>query len=527
MEQATDLFDNLEGCIRKPLEMLTEELPLQQYVGDNISQAVVEGEVALPGGLREETNVLSVEGMAVLTSSNAQLDRIDVDGKVTFHVLYTQGDPTHVSALEASAEFTHNVVFEGANTGMTAPVSLMVEHVQASAQGGRLRVMAILRVQTRILSDEPISVVTGLENVEGLMMKTEKISGCQPVGSGKQDVLIRDECELSGVLQITDTLYATATAVVQDVMGGEERATIIGNILLEVTHASTMPQRPLVITRHTIPFEETLSLMGENGDSLCCNATVKDVAVLSQEGQEEGERTMRAEILLCLTAQATRKCEMNLMLDAYTTKDCMIMPKKQAVIRALSHRQVHTAESGKMTLLLDGQAPARTPLRATLRPVVTDTLRAGGKLCIEGMMAITFIYMTDENNIPRTYETEEPFQLTFTSDITAPESIIVTPSNVEVSGITSDRVEIKYILHMSCYDIELADEPLVIDIRQEPAPSVESGIMLYFSQPGETLWDIAKRYRVSCESLQRMNPALQEVTDKNLQPVILWRRGNL
>ena len=45
--------------------------------------------------------------------------------------------------------------------------------------------------------------------------------------------------------------------------------------------------------------------MGENGDSLCCDAVVKDVAVLSQEGAGEGERTLRAEVLLGLTVRAT------------------------------------------------------------------------------------------------------------------------------------------------------------------------------------------------------------------------------
>ena len=174
-------------------EVLREELPLQRFVGESLSQAVVEGEVALPGGLREETTVLSAEAMAVLERSLAQADRVTVDGKVVFHVLYTQGDPTHISALEASAEFTHPVELPGAQEGMTAPVSLMVEHVEAAAQGGRLHLMAILRVQARVFSDEPMEVVTGVRGMEGLMLRTETLGGCQAVARGEQDVLVRDE----------------------------------------------------------------------------------------------------------------------------------------------------------------------------------------------------------------------------------------------------------------------------------------------------------------------------------------------
>lgn len=90
-----------DGGAQTP-EILREELPMQRFEGQKTSQAVVEGEVALPGGLREETRILCSEAMAVLEQTDVQSGRVDAEGKVTFHVLYTQGDPTLVSALEAS-----------------------------------------------------------------------------------------------------------------------------------------------------------------------------------------------------------------------------------------------------------------------------------------------------------------------------------------------------------------------------------------------------------------------------------------
>ena len=202
-DRSMDFLEKQSAGAAKALEVLREELPLQRFVGESLSQAVVEGEVALPGGLREETTVLSAEAMAVLDRSVAEADRVTAEGKVVFHVLYTQGDPTHVSALEASAEFSHPVELPGAQAGMTAPVSLMVEHVEASAQGGRLHLMAILRVQVRVFSDEPMEVVTGVRGADGLMLRTETLSGCQTVARGEQDVLVRDECDLGAVLQLS------------------------------------------------------------------------------------------------------------------------------------------------------------------------------------------------------------------------------------------------------------------------------------------------------------------------------------
>ena len=118
-DKSMDFLEKQGSSAAKALEVLREELPLQRFVGESLSQAVVEGEVALPGGLREETTVLSAEAMAVLDRSAAEADRVTAEGKVVFHVLYTQGDPTHVSALEASAEFSHPVELTGAPSSGT------------------------------------------------------------------------------------------------------------------------------------------------------------------------------------------------------------------------------------------------------------------------------------------------------------------------------------------------------------------------------------------------------------------------
>ena len=140
------------------------------------------------------------------------------------------------------------------------------------------------------------------------------------------------------------------------------------------------------------------------------------------------------------------------------------------------------------------------------------------------MMEVTLLYMTDDTETPQTYQTEEPFRMCFACEVSLPESLVLTTSNIDVNGITSDRVEVKYILHLDCHDVQLAGEALVTQVEQEPAEEAEPGILMYFSQPGESLWDIAKRYRVSCDSLKRMNPDLEEEGSTQAQRVILWRK---
>ena len=367
-DKSMDFLEKQGSSATKALEVLREELPLQRFVGESLSQAVVEGEVALPGGLREETTVLSAEAMAVLDRSAAEADRVTAEGKVVFHVLYTQGDPTHVSALEASAEFSHPVELAGAQSGMNAPVSLMVEHVEAGAQGGRLHLMAILRVQVRAFLGRAHGGGHGHSRgrwPDAAHRNAQRLSdrgGGRHTGRACARRMRPGRRSCRSPIRCMPRPFAT----VQDVMGGEERATLSGNILLEVVHRSAMPSRPLVVTRHTIPFEETVSLTGDEGDSLCAGAVVKDVAVLSQEGAGGG-RAARFGRRCCwgLNAQAARQT------GPVPAAGRLYHPGRSAC-RWRSRQSggpwrtssCTPPKAANCTLLLDGQTPVRTPLRA-------------------------------------------------------------------------------------------------------------------------------------------------------------------
>lgn len=71
-------------------QLRKETVTMEQVTAHGASQAVVEGEITLPGGLREETHVLHAGGMAVVDSAESGADRATLSGKVIFHVLYTQ-----------------------------------------------------------------------------------------------------------------------------------------------------------------------------------------------------------------------------------------------------------------------------------------------------------------------------------------------------------------------------------------------------------------------------------------------------
>lgn len=508
------------------MRLIKENIQLEQPMGSGQSQAVVEGEITLPGGLREEARVLSAGGMVVVDSVEPLQDRVSVTGKVVFHTLYTQGDPSKVNAMEATADFTHLMDLPGAQPRGVCLMDAAVEHVEASAYSGRLSLRAILRVFGRAVSQQPVEAVTGIYGVEGIESRGQQLSVKRTVATGQGEALLREEFALPEGLQIRETLFGTASPQISDVTGGLGRVGLAGTVDLEVCHASDMPGKPVVVTRHTLPFEQSVELIGEDGENLQGRARVKDVAVASQEGAD-GERTLRVEVLLGLDGWADRREEVMLLADAYTTHGDDLRLTAAPVTYRVEDRASQSAESGKAMLLLPESSPAvRGVLCAFASPVMTGREQIGGRLTIEGMLEVTLLYMTDDSDAPVTVFQEEPFRVTFAAQAGENDFINLSCGDVDVSAITSDRVEMKYIMHLHVAGVQTRTARLITDAAAASADEPTGSIVLYFTQPGETLWDIARRYRVPVQSIHDLNPEMPD-EPKVGQGVVVWHRPKL
>ncbi|MDD6052148.1 MAG: DUF3794 domain-containing protein [Clostridiales bacterium] len=506
------------------MDMRLTHLTLSPEVacGQCRNQIQVEGDVTLPGSLRETTCVLHASAMAVVETAEAMQDRVTIGGRVVFCVLYAQGDAHRVDSIEATADFTHLCDMPGAAPRAEVFAHAQAEHVDATVQNGRMTMRATVRLCARATRCDQVEVLSGIE-LPSAQVRTAQMSMQRTVGRGSGEALLREEFDLPADLAIHDTLGAWATVGPVDTAGGQGRVGMSGEITLTALHASDLPGKPLVMTRHTVPVSQSVELGGEGGELLDGRMVVKDVAVASQD-MGDGERTLRAEVLLGLSAWAEKQEEATLLTDAYTTSgDDLRLNRTPMTIRTGTHR-MHAAESGKAALLLpEGAAPVRTMLAAFATPVLTNFTQQGNRLLAEGTLDVTLLYMTPGSDAPVSVHMEAPLRAAFAGSASPEDMVFLTAADVEAVPITSDRVEMRYVLHAQVEGMASAQVMVVTDAAPIPADPGTRDIVLYFTQPGDTTWDIARRYRIPEDALRRLNPDLSGDPQTG-QGVVIWRR---
>lgn len=500
------------------------EYQFERPCGSCRSSFGVAGDVTLPGSLRETTSILHASAMAVTERCEALQDRISASGRVIFCVLYTQGDSGRIDSMEATADFTHLCDLPGAIPRAEVFAQTQAETVEASVQNGRVALKTDVLLCARAAICEPLDVITGIE-AEGVQLKTCRHTLRRTVARGSADELLREEFDLPAALAVQDTLCARATAVFHDAAGGQGRIGLAGEVTIEAVHASAIPGKPLVVTRHTVPVSQSVEITGDSGDLLDGRITVKDVAVASQD-MGDGERTLRAEVLLGLSAWADREESTEVLTDAYTTTGDGLRLSQTGMQLRTGDNRMHAAESGKASLLLpEGSQTIRTILAAFAVPIMSSAVQQGSRLVTEGVLHTTLVYMSD-GAVPVSVQLETPFRTAFAANAAPEDVVTLTAANVEAVPVTSDRAELRYILQADVDGVETVPVTLVTEAAVVPAEQVTKDVVLYFVQPGEDAWTIARRYRVTEKELRSLNPELDGDPQVG-QGVVVWRRSVL
>ena len=508
------------------MEWIRENMETEQVMAAKPTQTVVEAEVALPGGLREEARVYYADASALVNGGELAGNRVSTDGRVTFHVLYAQGDLSNVKALETSADFAQAMPLMedyGQQAAVRLKPRVQVQHVSAKAFNGRLLLQAVLNLTAEAALPRTVSFIRDASPDDTVQKTVQTISMQRTVGEGEAQNLLREEFELSDVLKIKDTLFATAQAQVEDILGGADgRATVTGTVTIDAYHASDLPGRPLVYTRHTTPYEQQVTLSGALGSALTARTAVRDVAVLSQEA--ENGRILRAEIQLETEMTAVEDAGMEALQDVFTTAGDALETHTQRVVFREGTVNETAAESVRTVMNLpEGSPRVKTALLGFVRPIMTDAQRQKEKLAVDGILDVTLIYQTDDSDVPVAVRQEEPFHAVFSTEALPQDHLTLTADQVEPSAVTGDRVELKYILRLNADGVRKREAQVLVDVSASQPPEIGEGIYLYYLQPGESVWDVAKRYRVTLSDISRLNPALPDHPPQGT-PVLAYKR---
>ncbi|HIU49320.1 MAG TPA: DUF3794 domain-containing protein [Candidatus Avimonoglobus intestinipullorum] len=498
------------------MELMKEAMTINETVYADTTQVYVEGDIIVPDVKPDILKILQVDAVSAVTSKNLSDGRVQVSGKVNLTILYIperEGDC--IQSINSVFDFSEKIERQGITGDMQASVETDVERVEFNLINSRkLSVKSTVALDCNVCGNRNIEFVSGFEDGEAEYRKNN-LNVNSVIANEEFEFVMRDSMEVpAGKVSVGEILKVDAKITDKDVKPLTGKLVAKGMVNICVLYVGDGGSIEFMET--DVPFTEVFDVDMLTEDTDCeLDFAVTELHYELEEDSDGDRRILSFELLVTAHVKASQNmeidmisdffcpgCSTNILYDDIAVDEIVCKPKAQNTLREI--------------VAVDNKLPQVTGVYNVItKPCITRTAVENGKVSVEGRVEAYILYLTDNMQSPvYSYKKDIPFSYLLDSPQAKAGMDCMVKAEVEHTGYNlnaANEVELRCILSISANVVNRRSVRLISDCEIEPlAAEHKKGIVIYFVQNGDTMWDIAKQYAVSMQDIMQYNGMSEE-----------------
>lgn len=497
------------------IDVIKESVQCEQLLRESSTNNVLKGEYLIKDSHPDVLQILGVEAKATITSKEILADKIMVEGQVSYSVLYLSEDESKVTSINSvslSEKFADYLELNSEEHKVICEVDCEIEHIQASIMNERKIAIDGIRVnkwQVYTVGEfEFVKEIEGRDDIQ-IKRKTEEINQLKGEKElelmGKSMIKVTmDKPEIEEVLKCSLNLHK------KEVKIGDGKIYFGCYCKIDVL-CKGKEENDIFLLQDDVYLSKEEELVGVDGDMLASHQIeiVNSDSVITSDDLGES-RVVNVEFLVKGSVKVISKEVIECVKDAYSPSYSLDIVKKTCEV-GLVHGIVQSEVMIKDNLYpADESDKLSCVVCASGCPIITDKVIEDDKIKVEGILKVCVIYKTAEEDCKVDMcEGEIPF--TTVCDLKGIKSDMNAICKVQLENldatIEANTIGIRATLSTIfkvCYKIEKEWIVDVIEGTEEIAVK-KSSVTIYVINTGDTLWELAKKYNTTMESLIQIN----------------------
>ena len=490
------------------LEIERRTVEVEELVGDEYAQALLRAEALAPGAGREAVEPLLAEAWVRVGNVEVQAERVVVEGSAACQAVYRQGEATELRAVVAQASLSQVIELPGAGPDMQCRVRATVEHVEARYENGHIVFQVTCGLRVLVMKLSGAEVIAGVSGQEGLETCFRDLDTVKLAAEAEATATLEEQVALPAAVDARATLMDWAAVLVDSAEPDLGGVRVQGRAMVETVLASGVEGRPALLVRYPVPFDQVVSLPEWLTGDVFAEAELQTVESRIVPSEAEGsDGGLACTVTLRLRVLANGKESFRALGDIYATQGDALEVTRGPLTLCVSARQERIAETVRGTLLLGENAPGVGTVIATLaRPVLGERRTEDGRGRLEGVLEAEVLYMPGGSELPAATRGELPFALELPFPLDDDALVEVQVVSAEANALMSDRLELKAQMAVCCERRQRQTVELVREIETGAPIQRRPGIVICWPEPGETPWQLGRRYAIPAASAAEAEP---------------------
>lgn len=489
-------------------------LRVDQPVGEELSQQLMEGELIIPEGKPDIAKILDLGATVYGTGKEVVQDKVMVEGIIRYNLLYIAvGDNGTVVQAEDETGFTQYVDVEGARPRMTADISFELEHIDYDIENSRkLNVRTVLNTGCKVQQLLQLEVLRDFEDQGQIQALREPIKLVSSGGDGSGQTILREDVELPDDMpSVVEVLRKDAKVKILEKKVADNRIVAHGEIDLRLLYQSEEAQDPIQLLQSQIPFNHFIEVQGAYQGMDCdVKVDVQELDISLRQDIVGDVRVLSVDMILFMEGRVYESSEHDIIVDAYSPGTALNLTKEKIVLTHWVGENQAQSIIRENIEIPQNMPPATRILYTESKPLIADYRISEGQVVVDGVLTGVVLYKPEDEGLPvHSIKTDIPFSQSMdvegaTEDMDCSCEVLV--QYLSHTLVTPNEFELKITVLVKGEVTQGIEKEVLLDIEEiEQEQREESGIYIYFVQPGDSLWSVAKRYNTTINSILRYN----------------------
>ena len=485
------------------LDVSKEKLILNKLISEKNETIIVQGDMIVPDSKPDILSTLGSSGMVSIYKKEVQSGRVRIDGNINVYIMYlADSAEDKIRGLNTSLDFSENFVISDCTADMRAELETCIKGIECKVLNGRkVNIKVTLDTKVKVFGVEEAEVICDLNNKDIQVLRPlHKINSL--IGSGETKAYIKENVNIENNDNLAEILKCNLRITNKDTKISYNK--VLSKAEVELKIAYLTEENQIKVITCNLPVVGFIDMPNITENSLCdIHYQVKNI-IIKPNSVEEHSIYIEIEMVIC--AECYEEKEINLIEDLYST--CSKLEYNKRSIKTISNKMNKTQTLNVNTKVNIPEIIGNQLIDVDIQPTITNAVKSNSRITYEGELNLTMLY-TDEGQMQtNSKDFTVPFEITI-DNIENAEKMEAVP-NVEIQSsdckVDGGAVNCNIDLTLDVGLQQNTNLDIIGEISESELEDAQDySVVIYIVKKGDTLWEIAKRFKSTVDDIVRVN----------------------
>ena len=486
------------------IEVLQDNICINRLVERKKKEITLESSIIVPDVKPDIVKPIDLSGNVCIYKKEIINGRIKIDGTIDCNIIYlVDSVDESIRGLNSNIDFSEFLEIDSNISEADIDANIIIKNMECEVLNGRkVNLKATIEISARLYSNDGVNILKDINGARGIQKLNKIVQLNSMVGKNTAKSIAKENIILNQEEHVVEILKKEIRIINKDFKISYNKVVAKSEVSVKILYLTEDGRINYV--EKIIPIMGFIDMENVTEENICDVKYCMKNILVKLNNTDENSIYLEIEVEISCYSYETKDVE--LIQDVYTPFSNIEYNRKS--IKAMVGLQNISDKYAINEQILSPEISNSRIYNVSITTNINTVKIVGSKAIYEGEAFVNILYESTE--VTRIDKKEFKFPINYEIDILEGMNeenldIMLEVENYNVSS-QGDNIQVNIELNISTKMFKTIELNIIDNVEEKELENQEEySIIVYFVKAGDTLWNIAKKYRSTVENIKQIN----------------------